>query len=152
MVELTNGQSVDLTVAYTDSAGTPAHPPGAVTWWSSDDSIASVRAGTDDTHATVASAADGTATITAESNGITCAIDIIVGAAEGAATEGQITAGEPYDGPQTGPLPGQGLPGRQPGQGLPPRLPGQQPGQRAPVPTPRATTAAAVVRTAPRPR
>jgi Bacterial Ig-like domain (group 2) len=161
MVELTNGQAVDLTVAYTDSAGTPAQPPGAVSWSSSDPSIATVEAHTgDDTMATVHSVADGAATVTAESAGITSALDIIVGAAEGAATEGTITAGEPYSdlGREPGQpgqgLPGGGLPGRQPGQlpdqqrpGMPQRPGVPQPQPRPGQPTPRpAVAAAAVVR------
>jgi Bacterial Ig-like domain (group 2) len=128
-MELAHGQSVDLTVAYTDSQGAPAHPPGPVNWTSSAESIATVSAGTDDTQATVVSVANGTATITAESNGIACGIDIIVGAGESAASEGEITAGEPYD--TTG-TPVQPLPEAGPGW-LPGRQPGQRPGQQAPV-------------------
>jgi hypothetical protein len=82
----------------------------------------------------VTSVADGPATITAESNGITCAIDIIVGGSEAAASEGEITAGEPYDslGREPG-TPVQPLPPDQPGW-----LPGQRPGaQRPGQPTPR---------------
>jgi hypothetical protein len=133
MVELSNGQSVDLTVAYTDSQGAPAHPPGPVNWTSSDNSIATVSAGTEDTQATVVSVADGPATITAESNGITCAIDLMVGGGEAGASEGEITAGEPYDttGTPVQPLPDQPPPG--PGW-LPGQRPGaQRPGQQAPV-------------------
>jgi hypothetical protein len=130
MVELNNGQSVDLSVAYTDSAGLLVHPPGPVTWWSSDDSIAKVSAGTEDTLATVTSVANGPVTITAESSGISCGIDIMVGAGQSVATEGEITAGEPYDttGEPVQPLPeGGGAPGWLPGQ-----RPGR-PGQQAPV-------------------
>jgi hypothetical protein len=133
MVELNTGQSVDLTVAYTDSQGAPAHPPGPVTWTSSDNSVATASAGTDDTQTTVASVGNGNATITAESNGITCAIDIMVGAGASAASEGEITAGEPYD--TTG-TPVQPLPDQPPGGGpgwLPGQRPGARPGQQAPV-------------------
>jgi hypothetical protein len=133
MVELSNGQSVDLTVAYTDAQGAAAHPPGVVTWWSSDDSVAKVSAGTDDTQATVTSVAGGTATITAESNGISCGIDMVVAQAPEGTVEGQITAGEPYpsEGGREPAEPVQPLPGGQ--GGAPGWLPGQRPGQQAPV-------------------
>jgi Bacterial Ig-like domain (group 2) len=132
MVELVNGQSVDLSVAYTDAQGAPAPAPGPVNWYSSDTSIVTVSSGTEDESATATSVAEGTATITAESNGITCGLDMIVGASEAVASEGTITAGEPYD--TTG-APDQGLPppaGRLPGQ-----LPGTQrpPAQQAPAQT-----------------
>jgi hypothetical protein len=135
MVELSNGQSVDLTVAYTDPSGAPAHPPGPVNWTSSDDSIATVSAGTEDTQATVTSVADGPATITAESEGISCGIDVMVGGGASAATEGEITAGEPYpsEGGREPAEPVQPLPEAGPGW-LPGQRPGQQrPGQQAPV-------------------
>jgi hypothetical protein len=129
MVELSNGQSVDLTVAYTDAQGAPAHPPGPVNWTSSSPSIATVSAGDEDTQATVTSIANGNTTITAESNGITCAIDLMVGGGEAGASEGEITAGEPYD--TTG-TPVQPLPEAGPGW-LPGQRPGARPGQQAPV-------------------
>jgi Bacterial Ig-like domain (group 2) len=127
MVSLTTGQSVDLTVAYTDPDGAAVPPPGAVNWASSDESVATVEANPgDDTKATVASVAEGPVTINAESEGITCVLDISVGAVESAATGGEITAGEPYD---TTRMPDQGPVG-----GLGGWLPGQRPGQQ---PTPR---------------
>jgi uncharacterized protein YjdB len=124
MVALVNGQSVDLTVAYTDSGGASAPAPGAVTWSSSDDSIATVEANPDDdTQATAVSVAEGVATITAESGGIETTEDVDVSASEAVATEGAITAGAPYDTSSAD----QGLPGAQGS-----RLPGQQP--KAPAP------------------
>jgi|HubBroStandDraft_4_1064222.scaffolds.fasta_scaffold00193_3 hypothetical protein len=142
MVELVNGQSVDLSVAYTDSQGAPAPAPGPVNWTSSDTSIVTVSSGDEDESATATSVAEGTATITAESNGITCGIDMIVGAGDAVATEGEITAGEPYDttgSPDQG-LPIGGLGGRLPGQ-QPQRPPAQQaPAQRQGQPVVRTTT------------
>jgi hypothetical protein len=137
MVELSNGQSVDLSVAYTDAQGAPAPAPGPVNWTSSDTSIVTVSSGDEDESATATSVKNGTATITAESNGITCGIDVYVGAGGSVASEGAITAGEPYD--TTG-TPDQGLPGG--GGGLGGWLPGQgRPGTQAPArpgqPTPR---------------
>jgi hypothetical protein len=124
MVALVNGQSVDLTVAYTDAQGAPVPAPGAVTWSSSDDSIATIEADPDDdTQATVTSVAEGAATITAESGGIEVTEDVDVSASEPVATEGTITAGVPYatpDAPSQGPLQGR-LPGQQPKAPAPPR-------------------------------
>jgi hypothetical protein len=121
MVALVNGQSVDLTVAYTDSGGASAPAPGAVTWSSSDDSIATVEANPDDdTQATAVSVAEGVATITAESGGIETTEDVDVSASEAVATEGAITAGAPYDTSLPG-AQGSRLPGQQPKAPAPPR-------------------------------
>jgi hypothetical protein len=128
-VELPNGKVVDLTVAFEDADGNPASAPGAVTWESSDTSIATVEPDADDdTQSVVTSVAEGTSTITASAGSISATIDINISAEGGDAVSANITAGEPYD-PDA---PNQGLPESLPGQtaGRTGARPGQQPAPR----------------------
>ena len=162
-VELPNGKVVDLTVAYEDSAGEHAPPPGPINWSSSDEEIATVEAKDDPADGTVAvvtSVAEGSATITASSGSITATLEIDVSAEGGGdAVAANITAGEPYDSgevsqglpargalgarpgqpPQAGAQPVRPGPGQRPGQ-LPvrPPMPGQRPGQLPQPPRPAA--------------
>jgi hypothetical protein len=147
-VELPNGKLVDLTVAYEDANGDSAVPPGPITWSSSDDEIATVEAKdtpSDGTVATVTAVAEGSATITALSGGITATLDLEVTAESGGdAVSGTITAGTPYDAddsPETLPSGGRGgmIPVRPPQTSTPPSLsrPGApRPGQTGQAPRP----------------
>jgi Big-like domain-containing protein len=116
-VELPNGQVVDLTVAYEDANGDHASPPGPITWSSSDEEIATVEANADPADGTVAlvtAVAEGAATITALSGGITATLDVDITASGGDAVSGTITAGEPHDpvAPEQQPAQVQGRGGR----------------------------------------
>ncbi len=97
MVDVPNGDLIDLSVAFKDGKGDPATKPGPVTWTSSADAVATVAAKADDTTATVTSLTVGTATITATSGAISGTVDINVIAA--AATEADVSAGQPYTPP-----------------------------------------------------
>lgn len=147
-VALPKGKAVDLTIAFEDDLGNPAEAPGAVTWTSSDDEIATVDPDADDdTEAVATAVAEGAATITGSSNGITATIDIDVTVEAGGAVTANISAGEPYQpGAENLPEPPEGgtepeqLPGRRgaplhpgaPGQGVRPG-PGVRPGQPQPA-------------------
>ncbi len=93
MVDVSNGDLIDLTVAFKDGKGDAATKPGPVTWTSSTPAVATVAAGSDDTTATVTSLTVGDTTITSSSGSINATIDINVIAA--AATQATITAGTP---------------------------------------------------------
>jgi hypothetical protein len=96
-VTLPNGKVVDLTIEFEDSDGNPASAPGDVAWSSSDESIVTVVADSDDdTKAVATSVAAGDATITGSSSGITATLEIEV-ISGGAAVSATITAGEPRD-------------------------------------------------------
>lgn len=104
-VALQIGQSVGLTIGFTDAAGLAAVKPGPVTWTSSDAATATVTPNaTDDTQATAVSIAEGaTATITATSGTLSATIDVSVGA--GPAVAATITAGTPFPTPAAAPAP-----------------------------------------------
>jgi hypothetical protein len=159
-VALPKGKAVDLTIAFEDDAGNPAEAPGAVTWTSSDDEIATVDPDADDdTEAVATAVAEGAATITGSSNGISATIDIDVTVEAGGAVTANISAGEPYQPgaenlPEPPPgenFPDQGLPTARRGAPLHPGAPGQgvRPGQPQQPARAGVRVAAAVSRPAP---
>jgi hypothetical protein len=120
-MKLPAGQSVSVSVAFTNANGRPADVQGQVTWESSDEQVAKVQAQPDDpTRATItAGPSAGTAVVVASGDA-----DLGEGVTEvDAEIEVQVVAkGEAVGGEITPDRPDQGLPGGQPNrpdQGLP---------------------------------